>query len=458
MVFICGLPHFLDRKLYLIVMSEELRNHIWELLKSSDFSDVTIVSDDQKIFKGHRNILSGFSPVLNKLFKVDSQYHPAMLYLNGINSSEINAIMEFIYCNTIPRTWTEQLQSAVISLEINGLQEHIPVTQINVTSLKEIEKTPATVLFPDHETIPVESKDNGSIEARDLIQSNTETSESKGIEMSIAKGINVKVKLSDLVQLKAQYSLKESNEKIQAYCKPSLIESKPGLKKSRISKSRFRLYNIVTRTCNQCKPAIQFNSKQDLTQHITLCHKGDVFKCELHNFITTHNENLQKHINKKHLGIVEDTPCDQCDYNPRDRRNLMKHKKVAHQGLRYPCNFCEYKAVDRTCLKNHISSIHEGIKHQCHQCGKQFAIPQSLNCHIREFHEGIRMKVKCEFCEYHATKRENLRVHFQKMHKDIPIEIFREKMKSSSRKRGPRKPTEQSLKDKNLTELDNVAS
>ena len=55
-------------------MSEDFLKHIRELLKSSDFSDVTIVSDDQKIFKGHRNILSGFSPVLKNLFKVDSQY------------------------------------------------------------------------------------------------------------------------------------------------------------------------------------------------------------------------------------------------------------------------------------------------------------------------------------------------------------------------------------------------
>ena len=117
--------------------------------------------------------------------------------------------------------------------------------------------------------------------------------------------------------------------------------------------------------------------------------------------------------------------------------------KAVHEGLRFPCNFCEYKSTCRTGLKNHISSIHEGIKHQCHQCGKQFSQSRILNRHIREFHEGIRMKVKCEFCEYHATKRENLLVHFQKMHKDIPIEIFREKMKSSSRHRGPRKPTEQ---------------
>ena len=87
-------------------MSEDFLEHIGELLKSSDFSDVTLVSDDQKIFKGHKNILSGFSPVLMNLFKIDSQNYQTLLHLNGINSNEINILMEFIYFNIFPKTWT----------------------------------------------------------------------------------------------------------------------------------------------------------------------------------------------------------------------------------------------------------------------------------------------------------------------------------------------------------------
>ena len=358
-------------------MSEDYLKHIRELLKSSDFSDVTIVSDDQKIFKGHRNILSGFSPVLKKLFKVDSQYHPALLYLNGINSSEINAIMEFIYCNTIPKTWTEQLKSAVISLEIKGLLEHILVTQSNLPSLSEIEIG---------KTIPVEriKEENYGTEAKDFIQKafKTEVIDSNVSGMCIANGSHVKVRLSDLVEMRAQYSPKESqsHKKIRTFSKPNLIDSNPSIKES-----------------------------------------------------------------------DKDDPCDQCDYNSTDKSNLSKHKKAVHEGFRYPCNFCEYTSICRTGLKNHMSSKHEGNMHQCHLCGKQFSTPRSLNCHMRGFHAGMRMKVKCEFCEYHTTKNKNanrsLLVHFQKMHKDIPIELFREKMKSNSRHGGPRKPTGQLLQD-----------
>ena len=350
-------------------MSEEFFEHIGELLKSSEFSDVTIVSDDQKIFKGHRNILSGFSPVLKKLFKIDTNNQSPLLYLNGINSSELNAIMEFIYCNTVPKTWTEQLQSAVISLEIKGI--HIPVTQLDLPSLPEIEieetHSLRRALFSDSES-PVESQEKESTNADDLISKATYTEETDSDDsgMSIAKRSHVKVKLSDLVDFRVY-----SN---------SFIDSNPSIKES-----------------------------------------------------------------------DKDDPCDQCDYNSTDKSNLSKHKKAVHEGFRYPCNFCEYTSICRTGLKNHMSSKHEGNMHQCHLCGKQFSTPRSLNCHMRGFHAGMRMKVKGEFCEYHTTKNKNanrsLLVHFQKMHKDIPIELFREKMKSNSRHRGPRKPTGQLLQD-----------
>ena len=105
-------------------MGADFIKHMRQLLESSDFSDVTIVSDDQKIFKGHRNILSTFSPVLRNLFKVDHQY-PSLLYLNGVKSTEINAIMKYIYSNKLPNTWTEQLESAVNSLQISSLREKV---------------------------------------------------------------------------------------------------------------------------------------------------------------------------------------------------------------------------------------------------------------------------------------------------------------------------------------------
>ena len=225
-----------------------------------------------------------------------------------------------------------------------------------------------------------------------------------------------KVKLSDLVEMRVQ--------------QPSL----DFLKKFNESNKEMK---AQSRTCDQCSPVIQFTSNFELRKHLKLWHKSGPFKCELCSFIALQPRQLQEHTNRKHLGIKEDTPCDQCDYNPRDQGNLLKHIRSKHEGLRYPCHLCELKATSPQSLKIHIRSIHEGIKCQCPLCGKQFSRPQILNTHIKHSHEGRRYK--CEFCEYHATRKQNLLVHFQKMHQDINIDVFREKMKTRNLSRLPRK-------------------
>ena len=40
-----------------------------EMLTSDEFTDVTLVTDDKKTIKAHRNILSACSPVFKKFYK-----------------------------------------------------------------------------------------------------------------------------------------------------------------------------------------------------------------------------------------------------------------------------------------------------------------------------------------------------------------------------------------------------
>ena len=159
--------------------ADDFMKHFREILNSSDFSDVTIVSDDLKIFKGHRNILSVFSPVLKSLFKIDSHPSPS-LYLNGIDSTEINVILKFIYFNTIPPKWTKQLESAVDSLQIKGLKDQKPL-QYTIPPSPKIAPTEGLEKNTLKPNLKEESDEEIKINLLDLVLGKNDT-ESKIVE------------------------------------------------------------------------------------------------------------------------------------------------------------------------------------------------------------------------------------------------------------------------------------
>ena len=62
----------------------------------NNFSDVTLVSDDQIQIKAHKIVLSACSPVLKNILVNNTHPHP-IIYLRGVKNQELNSILHFIY-------------------------------------------------------------------------------------------------------------------------------------------------------------------------------------------------------------------------------------------------------------------------------------------------------------------------------------------------------------------------
>ena len=67
-----------------------------ELGEDGHFADVTLVSDDQIQTPAHKVVLSACSPVLKTLLVNNPHSHP-LLYLRGIEQTELQAILQFMY-------------------------------------------------------------------------------------------------------------------------------------------------------------------------------------------------------------------------------------------------------------------------------------------------------------------------------------------------------------------------
>ena len=77
--------------------SDHLREVMREMMTTSEFADVTLVTDDKQQLRAHRNILSAVSPVFKEILQLDGINSNSVIYLRGIQHSEIALIMQYIY-------------------------------------------------------------------------------------------------------------------------------------------------------------------------------------------------------------------------------------------------------------------------------------------------------------------------------------------------------------------------
>ena len=124
--------------------SEHLRGMMSQMMITTEFADVTLVSEDRKYIKAHRNILSACSPVLKDILSMDKS-SSTFIYLRGIQHSELESLLQYIYLGkaTLSNERINEFLAVAKILEIKSLQkdvktehfsfneEGVPLTAIN---------------------------------------------------------------------------------------------------------------------------------------------------------------------------------------------------------------------------------------------------------------------------------------------------------------------------------------
>ena len=104
--------------------SDHLKEMLHYMLKSNYLTDVTLVCDDKRQFKAHKIVLSAcssvFKDIINNLPETSS-----VIYLRGIQHSEMESILEFMYLG-VTTFYQEQMQDFINvakNLEIKEIKE-----------------------------------------------------------------------------------------------------------------------------------------------------------------------------------------------------------------------------------------------------------------------------------------------------------------------------------------------
>ena len=128
----------------------------YDLRNNHDFSDVTLVCEEDQQMEAHRIILASSSTFFRNVLKRNSHSHP-MIYMKGLRAKDLEAILDFIYHGEA-NIYQEDLDGFLAlaeSLQLKGLvgtnDSH---SNTGEGPTEEMEQQPLKILLPKEESIP----------------------------------------------------------------------------------------------------------------------------------------------------------------------------------------------------------------------------------------------------------------------------------------------------------------
>ena len=359
-------------------------DHLTEMMQdmlSDEFADVTLVCDDKKTIKAHRNILSVCSPVFKDIFRMQPQKPQPVIYLRGIQYSELECILQFIYSGETKfhKERLNEFLSVSKNLEIRELSKN----DVNPSC---DEKTDLTITEEQAYNFNSESYAEHEVKDKEI--------ETKFHCSECDKSFSY---TSDLYRHLSLHIQKTKNAKHEV----EEIETK----------TKFQ--------CSKCDKSFSF--KSDLYRHKRSVHEGVKFECNLCDYEASRQDNMSIHIQTKHAEhdvkdkeIETKFHCTECSKSFSYKTHLHRHRRSAHKGIKYECNLCEYEGSRQDNLTIHIQTKHEGLKYACNQCDYEATTNGNLTHHVKSEHEGVRYS--CNLCEYQAKQQSQLKTHKKHKH------------------------------------------
>ena len=301
--------------------SDHMREALKEMMSSSEFADVTLVTDDKKQIRAHRNILSACSPVFKNILQVES-YSSPVIYFRGIQYSEMELIIQFIY-------------SGEARLSERRIKEFFLVSK-NL----EIKELMTTEIEMNHHIYKIEDiKENVVNDAYN----------DDNIDMNSEYPLYNDCEKVDSLNTVSKRKVLSQDAKLQCQDCGKVFKS--------ITSCKLHIESIhegVKYQCDQCDK--QFTMQTNLTRHVEWAHEDSTYVCTQCDKQYFTQADLRRHIKFKHEEAKYH--CNQCDHKAALKHRLNRHIKLMHENEKYPCNQCDYEGRRKDYLTDHIKRKH----------------------------------------------------------------------------------------------------
>jgi len=323
------------------------------LYQETDYTDVTLITEDMQVFKSHRIVLSSSSDFFKEILGKMKSFQGQTLYLKEIQGDILGLLLNFIYLGavTVSQESIRHFLSTAVDLKIKGIDfeekslllkdiiNEDASNNLEMSTLEEIElEIKQTEDQIKNESIPpqdIEEKTDGDGEKNSGILS--EKDEKIRIRKCFPKNEAREVKKKKVLPKKKKL-LNPSKVKVESDSEKEFI--------------------CIYDTCNDT-----FKTSKEAKKHIMKTHRKPIkekkFECETCNkkFQTKHEAQL--HWQFKHGNKEKKFSCEICDKKFYQSGDLKMHNKGVHLKIKdYHCTFCDFSFSQNCNLKTHMIKVH----------------------------------------------------------------------------------------------------
>ena len=347
----------------------KLAGVVQNIFDTSDYSDVSLICDNNKVIRAHQFILGSNSQVFREILKYNNIATHPWIYLNGVDYDILLMVVKYLYFGEV----------AVDSGDLTDF--------FKVASDFKLSLSPEISNFED----PKNEKDSNidSIN-KSWNQQNYENTNFKEECKGDTRDESLPEKQEQLVDkffkdIKKRVNVNQNGEKV-------------------------RQQELKGSQCPDCGKLFSQNSSMLL--HHQSSHQGIKFQCNKCDYSATQKGHLKIHVKGKHENIL--ATCQVCGKRFLGNGNLQKHIQSIHEGTPYPCLQCDYIGKTKAHLKIHNETKHLGVRYDCQFCDHKAYHKSGLKEHIKTEHYGVRYK--CDECPFKSKRHGNLKSHKQSIH------------------------------------------
>ena len=386
-----------DQSICYSQFSNSISDTLQNLYDKKHFSDVTLISEDQKKVEAHKFILASCSNLFARILGNFTQPN-SVIFLRGLKSGDMECLLRYCYFGEVK----------VSNYNVGKIMALIKEFEIwNDDSTEFISQ--------EHEVMDNEALINEIVVKEENVRYEENMMGNKDIGHDNEKGtlvklnIGIKSECSDSNIKKKQKAIEERSLKCN-FC--SYIAKRFSNLKSHEKRMHMGIKESVPSPCDDCGKVLR--SKIALLTHKRSLHDNIPYRCNFENctYTVKTRVSLNSHTQKVHKGI--EYLCESCPKKFPKKTLMKKHYSLHHTDIPYMlCSKCEYKTKDKDRLRKHEAG-HEGMRVSCDKCDYKTVWKNNLNDHLKKVHK--QPVHKCDSCPFDSVNEQAVRRHVTYTH------------------------------------------